>query len=222
MLESNSRWYFDSRSRQSPKFSIFVLQKSRSMEKLAFGDCTLEKLDDLFLTRRVFDNELLQSWFDVAREMPVSAEDNFFLGVIKKLLKTNAPTWHEQDLALHFIGPMFSLVNFTEPYRFNLFAERFISSIVDDIELLGKPDEIIATGFAEPKVPFFAFQEYKREKDPNGDPAGQCLAAMLVGQTLNKDTQPIYGCYVIGQNWYFMVLKNRQYEISTAFSGATD
>lgn len=191
------------------------------IEKLTFGDCTVDKIDDLFGTRRIFDASLLNNWQLLAETMQVTHEDQIFINIIRELLRKNAPNWHEQDLALHFIGPMFSLVNFTEPYRFNLFAERFISSKIGQIELMGKPDELIASGFAEPKIPFFAFHEYKREKDPNGDPAGQTLAAMLVGQSLNNNELPIYGCYVIGQNWYFMILEKNKYEISTALSGAT-
>jgi hypothetical protein len=72
--------------------------------------------------------------------------------------------------------------------------------------LFGKPDEMIASGYREPEAPFFCFQEYKRETDPNGDPIGQLLAAMLVGQALNPPKQPMYGCYVIGCDWYFVTL----------------
>ena len=52
----------------------------------------------------------------------------------------------------------------------------------------------------------FALAEYKRQRDPNGVPAAQALGAMLVGQHLNPDPGPIYGCYVIGREWFFMAL----------------
>jgi hypothetical protein len=58
---------------------------------------------------------------------------------------------------LHFIGPLLSLVRFTEPYRFNLFATRKIGATLTGsdgaIELSGEPDGIIATGFREPEIP---------------------------------------------------------------------
>jgi hypothetical protein len=181
------------------------LQKINQMKKISFNECTLEFMDDNLGTKRVFDSGGLKTWATLAQSMTITDHDIIFIDVIRGLLRKNAATWHEQDLALHFIGPLFSLINFTEPYRFNLFAERYISSTINDIELSGKPDELIATGFAEPKIPFFAFQaggvpQYKREKDPNGDPAGQVLAAMMAGQALNQNDWPIYGCYVIGQN----------------------
>ncbi|NJN78181.1 MAG: hypothetical protein HC803_07495 [Saprospiraceae bacterium] len=49
---------------------------------------------------------------------------------------------------------------------------------------------------------------------------------MLVGQTLNTENDVIYGCYVVGRpdsyrDWYFMVLKGKEFAISKDFS-ATD
>ncbi len=59
----------------------------------------------------------------------------------------------------------------------------------------------------------------KKQHDPNGDSAAQALAAMLAGQMLNEDdTEPIYGCYVIGGDWQFMVLNGLHYTISRDFS----
>jgi hypothetical protein len=49
------------------------------------------------------------------------------------------------------------------------------------------------------------------------------LAAMLVGQTLNDNSyMPIYGCYVNGRDWYFMVLIDKEFSISQDFSATTD
>lgn len=44
---------------------------------------------------------------------------------------------------------------------------------------------------------------------------------MLAVQQLNHDDSPIYGCYVIGRDWYFMVLENKQYSISRDYSCVT-
>ncbi|MEM7127908.1 MAG: hypothetical protein AAF702_16360 [Chloroflexota bacterium] len=94
--------------------------------------------------------------------------------------------------------------------------------IQDGIRLFGKPDGIIASGRREPEKPFFAFQEYKRQLDPNGDPAGQALAAMLVGQSLDERVKPLYGCYVVGYDWRFIVLEEKQYAISQSYPAITD
>ena len=88
----------------------------------------------------------------------------------------------------------------SELYRYNLFVQRHIEAKLNDYLLAGEPDGLIASGYYEPEIPYFAFSEYKRQRDPNGDPAGQALAAMLVGQRLNPHPQPVYGCYVIGRD----------------------
>ena len=42
---------------------------------------------------------------------------------------------------------------------------------------------------------------------------------MLAGQAQNPDPSlPIYGCYVIGQNWYFLVLDGKNYTIASPFA----
>lgn len=40
---------------------------------------------------------------------------------------------------------------------------------------------------------------------------------MLVAQTLNTAPHPIYGCYVLGRNWFFVVLTGTDYAISDDF-----
>jgi hypothetical protein len=34
---------------------------------------------------------------------------------------------------------------------------------------------------------------------------------MLIAQVHNQDGKPIYGCYVIGELWHFMVMEGNQY-----------
>lgn len=187
------------------------------MTAYSFRQCSLTRLDKLFGLRQVFASALLDQWLQ--HEMGLSDYERQTLHELRSLLELNAPGWNEQELALHFIGPLLSLVRFTEPYRFNLFAERKIGAVIpsaeEAIDLSGEPDGIIATGFREPEIPMFAFTEYKRQLDPEGDPAGQTLAAMLVGQRLNPKPHPIYGCYVIGRDWFFMLLHENHYVIST-------
>jgi hypothetical protein len=89
---------------------------------------------------------------------------------------------------------------------------------IDDYELSGKVDGMIATGFRNPKKPYFCMNEYKRATDPNGDPKGQALIAMLVAQKLNENKQPIFGCFIVGRHWCFMALVDKQYAISNSFA----
>lgn len=57
----------------------------------------------------------------------------------------------------------------------------------------------------------------KKRQEQRIDPIGQLLCAMLVGQALNGNKKPVYGCYVIGRMWFFVVLNQKQYCISNVF-----
>lgn len=181
---------------------------------LHFSQCTLPLLDKTFGLRAVRVLPALEAWFQRSSQIGLTEYDLHKLADLQELLQVNANSWNEQELSLHFIGPLFSIVKFTDPYRYNLFAQRHIEAIVEGYLLKGEPDGLIASGYYEPEIPYFAFAKYKRQRDPNGDPAGQALAAMLVGQHLNPHPVPLYGCYVVGRDWFFMILEEKHYAIS--------
>lgn len=186
-----------------------------------FSDFDLVKVEKQFNINQVRTLTSLDEWIAFSYDFPDS--DLKFLNLLKQEMKDNANHWNEQELSLHFIGPILSFVNFSdENYRFNAFAARPISATVDGVEMWGMPDGMIASGRREPKIPFFCFQEYKKQIDPNGDPIGQVLAAMLVGQELNGHTQPIFGCYILGKEWNFLVLKDKEYAVSQSFDASSD
>ena len=106
--------------------------------------------------------------------------------------------------------------------RYSYFLERDLTITIGDYALSGRVDGMIATGFRNPKKPYFCLNEYKKGTDPNGDPKGQALIAMLVAQQINEHKMPIYGCFVIGRNWYFMILNENAYSISKDFSCVDD
>ena len=154
-----------------------------------------------------------------AESVQLSDLEQSYCQMLQQLLLLNIHSWQEQELSLHFIGPILSIVGFTDMYNYNLFAQRYIEVEKGDYLLAGTPDGLIASGYYEPKIPYFSFAEYKRQRDPNGDPAAQALAAMLAGQVLNEEpTKPMYGCYIIGSDWQFMVLDDTHYCISRDYS----
>jgi len=180
-----------------------------------FRDWTSSKLEKRFGLKRRLNSVLLAKWLNepcVLSHFELASLDH-----LRQLLNKNADAWNEQELSMQFIGPIFSLVDFTEFGKFNLFAGRPLSGIVDNEELFGNPDGIIASGWLEPEMPYFCLHEYKKEVDPSGDPISQCLSAMLVAQALNSNEKPIYGCVVIGRNWRFLLLEGSIYSISDVF-----
>lgn len=185
------------------------------MEKRTFKQCTIEFLEKEYQLEQIYPLSILEDWLKMPQAF--SEREKYDVPYLQERLIFNLLSWNEQELSLNFIGPLFGLINFSSK-KYNFFAERYISAKIGNYELSGEPDGMIASGFRSPEVPFFAFQEYKKEKDPNGDPMAQTLAAMLVGQALNEKETPIYGCYVIGQNWSFMVLNGKEYAISGSYS----
>jgi hypothetical protein len=77
---------------------------------------------------------------------------------------------------------------------------------------------MIATGIRNPQIPYFCFHEYKRSIENQGTPDAQVLAAMLVAKEQNQNKLPIYGLFVVGLFWNFMVLKDNHYCISKAYN----
>lgn len=192
------------------------------MQKIAFEDCSCTSLDRLFGLKQV---ETLPSLEDLLhRKYEINDFQQSYLSMLQDKLNFNVLGWNEQELALHFIGPLTTFVDFTDKDgRFNEFAERMFSAkINDEIELEGKPDGFIATGRREPEIPIFCLQEFKRQLDSSGDPAGQALAAMLASQKLNDNDMPIYGCWILGRDWSFMTLEGKRYAMSRGHVATTD
>lgn len=187
-------------------------------EKL-FRECRLAWLEKTFGLVQIEILPSLEDWLSTSEN--VSEHHKETLLELQQLLSFNVRNWNEQELDRHFIGPVLSLINFSN-LKFNLYSERIVESMVEEWRLYGKPDCFLASGRREPEIPYFAFQEYKKMTDPDGDPAGQALAAMLAAQALNVDGLPVYGCHVIGGDWYFMTLDGKEYSISRDYSTLTN
>ena len=183
-----------------------------------FRDWKLPALENKFNLSRIRFWTLLQAWTE-AEEESTDFEQSV-LAYLSNHLGENVFYWNEQELSMHAIGPIFTLINFTSA-KSNLFELRELAGIVDGEEISGKPDGMIASGKGEPKIPYFCFHEYKKDSDPNGDPTGQCLAAMLVAQAKNEENVPIYGVTITGEDWRFLVLEGRNYDISSSYSASS-
>jgi len=183
-------------------------------------DCDLYFLETTFGLVELEKMELLNRWIESSKKYEI---DDFEMRTITNLqqkLNYRVHDWNESELTEHFIGPLFSLIDMNTK-EYGMFSERLLKCTFENYDLSGYPDAIIAKGRRRPEIPYFCFQEYKKEKDPDGDPQGQCLAAMLVAQELNNNQKPVYGVYVVGRNWFFMILQGKEYAISNAYK-ATD
>ena len=187
------------------------------MLRYTFRDWNLDKIDESFGLRQVKVLPALDGL--LSYEFQPNDHEMMYLKQLQGVFELGGDDWNEVELENKFISPLivFSGIDNRE---FSYFLERDMQVIINDIEISGKVDGMIATGFRSPKKPYFCLNEYKKGTDPNGDPKGQALIAMLAAQTLNDADTPIYGCYVIGRHWNFMVLEGKEYAISTDYSCA--
>jgi hypothetical protein len=185
-----------------------------------FKSWTRDKLYERFGLERVIKHKVLQEWLTSTQVISDFEKQNllFFLEDMQLYIDF----WNEEEVKLKFIGNLISLTKY-DTKHLSAFAERYLEGTVDGELLNGNPDLMVAKGKQEAKFPFFFLHEYKKELDNNSpDPAGQLLAAMLVAYEHNLAVpelkeKPIYGAYVIGRLWYFVVLQAKEYDISLAY-----
>jgi hypothetical protein len=188
-----------------------------------FKNWTRDRLRKRFGLERTYDNPTLLAWLASSQAQPVSPFEHDTLTRLREKMLRYVDYWNEEEVKLKFIGHMVTLTDF-DTDQLSAFADRHLEGVVDGELLSGEPDLMVAQGKQEISAPFFFLHEYKKELDNDSpDPAGQCLAAMLVAQVLNSgvpqmEGQPIYGAYVISRHWFFLTLLGKQYSISDAFT----
>jgi hypothetical protein len=186
------------------------------MQKSNFREWTLDKVDEAFKTVQVSSLPVLDKL--VTFDYSISEYEKHFLKDLSdNFVNFGGDDWNEVELENKIISPIIVLSGMDNK-QFAYFLERELATTIDDYELSGKVDGMVATGFRSPKKPYFCMNEYKRGTDPNGDPKGQALIAMLVAQALNENKSPIFGSYIIGRSWCFMALVGKEYAISEDFS----
>ena len=192
------------------------------MQGSNFREWTLDKIDDAFGLQQVRRLPILEEL--LAHEYQTDAyETRYISHLSESYLELGGDSWNEVELENKFISPLIVFSDiFTQKYSY--FLERELAATIGEYQLSGRVDGMIATGFRNPKMPYFCLNEYKRQTDPDGDPTGQALIAMLAAQNLNenKTDRPIFGSYIIGRAWYFMALVDKQYAISKDFSCVDD
>jgi hypothetical protein len=169
-------------------------------------------LVDALGLKRVFKNTpLMDEW--LAATGTLTEADSALLTESQIKLIEYADSWNEEELKMQFICMLMFLARFSNTIR--TYYDREISEDVEDIFLLCKSDMMLSKGIGELiKSPYFFMHEYKREKKYSGDPIGQMLGGMLIGQAKNKNGKPMYGCYVQGRFWFFCILEGKEYVIS--------
>lgn len=205
-------------------------QKKRVTKLSSFTEQKARRLLGLQIELK---ENLLSAWEQQAAQVDVTAVEEQALQRLQAKLKLYVRGWNVGELNSKFVGPLIELVDFDHyESEVTTFWKRSLHIQIEQQEIKGIVDLMIATGISEPEHPFFFLHEYKKEQESSGDAVGQLLATMFVAQELNKQPQvfslfkdhkqtfehvPIYGVYVIGRLWFFARLKQNRYYISEAY-----
>ncbi|MEM1326291.1 MAG: hypothetical protein AAGI23_10075 [Bacteroidota bacterium] len=164
------------------------------------------------------DSDLMTDW--LAADGDISEKEQEQLAYLKRRLTEKVAFWNEAAIKFYFIGPLMSLVDY-DTDLYNSFLEQQLSVKVDEsITVSGNLDFLVATGKQIPRTPFFALHEYKPEPNVSTDPMGQLLMGMVAAQKANQakgHDYPLYGTYVVGRFWFFVILNGNTYSKSLAY-----
>lgn len=194
------------------------------MKTATFKEWTLDKLDKAFGLNQILvtECEVLKAWQTQAASVEINAIEKQVLLDLQEPLIWAGKAWNEVELENKFISPLIMLAKIDDR-KIGYFLEHPLAAEVGDYALSGTVDGMIAKGFRSPDIPYFCMNEYKRGMNQDGNPDGQALAAMLVARQLNGNQKPIYGLYIIGTFWNFMVLNpNNTYCVSQDYTAATE
>jgi hypothetical protein len=186
------------------------------MQTITFAKCTKDLLKNTFKLRLVLNHSALVEWLKQSQTILLDTVEEAVLSRYQAIMNHKIEDWNETELSEYFIGPLISLVDFNTDY-FSAFSDRTLETEIDDYKLTGKPDMMVATGEDIPKKPYFCFQEYKKQIEPEGNPTYQALGEMMVAAKLNVQDHPIYGVSVIGKMWHFIILYNNEFCVSKSF-----
>lgn len=186
----------------------------------SFENWETQDLEMEFGLYRNYNSSLLEEWLTATTELD-SYEELRVARLREKFFKYS-DYWNEDELKMQGISPMIDIVDFTSE-GFNVFSNRPLSATINGTEIGGRVDFLIAKGHQKPVPPYFFIHEYKQEtKKGSSDPKGQLLSELLVAQHRNNIEMPLYGCYVVGRSWFFLVLDGKEYAVSDAILASSN
>lgn len=186
----------------------------------SFEKWKTQEVEDTFGIKPSDNIPELDNWLQ-ANYTPTDFDKECLIRLQKQLIGF-VDYYNESDISLFFIGGVLNVVKYmNQEYR--AYTQLKMKALAKDIQgnelqLSGRVELAVARGKQIAGTPFFFMNEYKQE-DSKGqsDAKGQLLISMYAAQILNNDEFPIYGCYIKGRNWFFVVLKGKEYAVSSAY-----
>lgn len=180
----------------------------------SFDDWTAQDIRYTFGIKEQNTSPLLEEW--LSKSFTPNMVATTIMDERRAELNRHFRSWNEDELKFQFISQIVMLAQLRGD-DYSTFSQRILSAVFNDVVLQGKPEVMVAKGKDDPVVPYFFIHEYKPTRQ-KGDPLGQVLAAMMAAQTLNADGKPIFGCFVIGAVWQFLILEGNNYTISQTYN----
>ena len=130
------------------------------MEKIekSFKDCTLKFLEKTFDLEEVDTLPALSDWLDT--KIILSDFQNQSLLHLRQVLDFNVYDWNEYELDSHFIGPMFTLVNFSSK-KSTITPNVLSKALLAIMNFLVSPTVLFRLGDENPKFLILLFKNIK-------------------------------------------------------------
>ena len=197
---------------------------TKKIKVKSFNKWTQQEVEQVFHLTPHHHLDSLQYWLnlELPPELTIHEADKAYLSQRQLNAIDFIDSWTEQELIINYLAFILEAAKLGQTH-YRAFANRPLKATVDNIAIAGMVDLMVASGRYEPIAPYFCFHEYKKaESRDKSDPRGQLLITMLAAQALNESQHPIYGAYISGRLWYFVVLDKQDYAISLPYDSTQD
>ena len=197
-------------------------KKEQIKPTYAFSRITDNILNKYLNVTLKFNKNKFDTWF--LNDINIIQNDIEFLNNLIREFGDFIKNLNEETLKAYFIIPILNRVNFfLIKDNYNGLYEESLRYETNKFIFNGTTDFVIAKGTIKAEKPYFFIQEFKKgQKD--GYPKSQLLAELIAGVELNN-WKSIKGAYIVGANWYFVILEklgkdNYQYFVSRQFDSS--
>ena len=171
-----------------------------------------------FGLKHVLDGfQKLDNWLSVENDLDAPTIQE--LEKRRLTLRKRVDGWNEETLKMKFIAFILDMVDYDTDDLEGVFDAELKGTVQGQKLSVIADYALCSYTFDLKEQPYFYFHEYKPRKKTK-DPIAQLLVAMLIAQEKNEHQRPLYGCAVVGELWYFMILDDKTYSISNGYVAA--
>lgn len=136
---------------------------------LSFKKWTIDAVHKAFGLKRLLEHPALTEWMHVSNTL--TEEERAYLAKFRSILLQKIATWSEEDLKMKFISHLLEVVDFDETDEYRSFFDATVKAQINDHTITAKADMTVATGIAEPQVPFFIYARVQKRTRQRQRPA---------------------------------------------------